>query len=169
MYFLNLRSKLVKMQILLKIDHVVHRLLQLFELGQEVCKRYFFLFFSVCLPNFKCILHFFLITKIFVARKSVCYKNYLLLWLKKGTIYQKCKFCYIFFSGGADDIDVHSIRIMQENLTYGVLNFKWDEPKDYNGLIVNYYVEIKSSDVSILNFNIDCRWIYLQKYELLNQ
>lgn len=74
-----------------------------------------------------------------------------------------------FFPGGADDIDVNSIRIMQENLTYGVLNFKWDEPKDYNGLIVNYYVEIKSSDVSILIFNIDCRWIDLQKYELLNQ
>lgn len=42
---------------------------------------------------------------------------------------------------------------MQENLTYGALNFKWDEPKDYNGLIVNYYVEIKSSDVSIFIFN----------------
>ena len=43
---------------------------------------------------------------------------------------------------------------MQENLTYGVLNVKWDEPKDYNGLIVNYYVEIKSSDVSFTHLLI---------------
>lgn len=55
----------------------------------------------------------------------------------------------IFLLGGADDIDVNSIKIMQENLTHGVLNLKWDEPKDYNGLIVNYYIELKSSDVSI--------------------
>lgn len=101
---------------------------------------------------------FFILQK-FLLQDSTYYNNYLLLWLKKDAIYQKCKILLYFFPGGADDIDVNSIRIMQENLTYGVLNFKWDEPKDYNGLIVNYYVEIKSSDVSILNFNIDCRWI----------
>lgn len=74
---------------------------------------------------------------------------------KKLQFIRKCEFFFFkyFYSGGADDIDVNSIRIMQENLTYGALNFKWDEPKDYNGLIVNYYVEIKSSDVSIFIFN----------------
>lgn len=61
--------------------------------------------------------------------------------------------------GGADDIDVNSIRIMHENLTYGILNVKWDEPRDYNGLIVNYYVEIKSTDVSSYFTMLVFRWI----------
>ncbi|XP_015912635.1 insulin-like peptide receptor isoform X2 [Parasteatoda tepidariorum] len=49
--------------------------------------------------------------------------------------------------GGADDIEESSIIINNENLTAGIY-VKWDEPKDYNGLIVNYHVEIRSSDAS---------------------
>lgn len=94
---------------------------------------------SFYLPNFKYLTLFFF-SKYFFTKYSFI-----------GNV----KFLLHFYSGGADDIDINSIRIMQENLTYGVLNVKWDEPKDYNGLIVNYNVEIKSSDVSILNFNID--------------
>ncbi|KAG8185562.1 hypothetical protein JTE90_017566 [Oedothorax gibbosus] len=47
--------------------------------------------------------------------------------------------------GGADDIDVSSIIINPENLTSNILFVKWDEPKDYNGLIVNYHIEIRSA------------------------
>ncbi|GIY26330.1 insulin receptor [Caerostris darwini] len=50
--------------------------------------------------------------------------------------------------GGADDIDVSSIVINNENLTSGILFVKWDEPKDYNGLIVNYHIEIRLAEAT---------------------
>ncbi|XP_054706404.1 insulin-like peptide receptor [Uloborus diversus] len=45
---------------------------------------------------------------------------------------------------GADDIDVSTIIINTENATSGIITVKWDEPKNYNGLILNYYIEVKS-------------------------
>ncbi|GBN51782.1 Insulin receptor [Araneus ventricosus] len=53
------------------------------------------------------------------------------------------------FTGGADDIDISSIVINNENLTSGILFVKWDEPKDYNGLIVNYHIEIRNAESSV--------------------
>ncbi|XP_035228119.1 insulin receptor-like, partial [Stegodyphus dumicola] len=50
--------------------------------------------------------------------------------------------------GGVDDIDISTVEIKTENFTSGVLFVKWDEPKDSNGLIVNYDIEIKLAEKS---------------------
>ncbi|GIY56896.1 fibronectin type-III domain-containing protein [Caerostris extrusa] len=55
--------------------------------------------------------------------------------------------------GGADDIEVSSIVINNENLTSGILFVKWDEPKDYNGLIVNYHIEIRLAEAQLKYLN----------------